>query len=775
MSLFRQHPDAVSLKDYQRRVLDELGDYVRRVSEFRGISASLGDPAELAYTVQTHQPWQGLTGNSGTPFVCVKVPTGGGKTLIAAHAAGLIYNEILQDKDERGIVLWLTPSDTIRSQTLRALKDLGHPYRRVLQEGFNGPVHVMDNVEALRIRPDQVRDGLTVIVSTMQAMKRDNKESLKFYSDNGYLESHFSPEDEREEVTFSLFEVIRRSKPLIIADEGHNAKTVLALDLIESLDPSFVLELTATPHDKSNVLVRVTALELKEEQMVKLPINVTNVSGWEEALAMAVEKRGELEEASSQEREATGEYIRPMLLIQAEQEQENPDKVHVARIKDFLVREMGVPEPQIKIKTGKQDQLGDIDLLAEDVEVRYVITRDALKEGWDAPFAYVLASVFSLGSPKAIEQLLGRILRLPNVREKRIQDLNEGYVYTSAEQFGKVLKNIVNGMEENGYGRDEVRVMNGRPEPKYMQIITAKEEGLTIPLMAVNADEGIRELRYRQDLLGDDFNIAELDARIEQLNRADPEAGRLDLREDQSFGWEMSEASEYSGAAVVTEGSEDLVRWLLKKIGRYEELADKDLLAYVKLVVEGLVGRYGLEDLYRAKYQIRDQIKQKLDSHYEAWTGARYEYLKKDGTLTAYDSVAYSVPPEIPLPTSQCTTSYQKSVFKHPGKLNDEEADLANKLDRLDNLVCWYRNPDKDGFALQGYWKARFNPDFIAFTKTGKTAVLEYKGENLVTNEDTKYKDKLGQDWAALDTEGRYFKLVTKANMQSVLKEVADL
>ncbi len=646
-----------------------------------------------------------------------------------------------------------------------------------MQESFKGPVHVMDNVEALRIRPDQVREGLTVIVSTMQAMKREekNKESLKFYSDNGYLEPHFSEEDEREEVTFSLFEVIRRSKPLVIADEGHNAKTVLALDLIESLNPSFVLELTATPHEKSNVLVRVTALELKEEQMVKLPINVTNVSGWEEALARAVEKRGELEEASLKERQVTGEYIRPMLLIQAEQEQENPDKVHVARIKDFLVREMGVPDPQIKIKTGKQDQLGDTDLLAEDVEVRYVITRDALKEGWDAPFAYVLASVFNLGSPKAIEQLLGRILRLPYVREKGIQDLNEGYVYTSAEQFGKVLKNIVNGMEENGYGKDEVRVTNGTPEPKYLRTITAKEEGLAVPLMAVNADDGPRELRYRQDLLGDDFNISDLDAKVEHLNRADAEAGRLDLRDDQAFGWEMSEAPEYRGGRLVADDPEDLVRWLLKKIGRYEELADKDLLTYVKLVVEGLVGAYGLEDLYRAKYQIRDQIKQKLDSHYETWTRARYEYLKGDGTLTAYDGIAYRVPTEIRLPTTQCTTSYRKSVFEYPGKLNEEEADLANKLDRLDNLVCWYRNLDKDGFALQGYWKARFNPDFVAFVKSGKTAVLEYKGENLVTNEDTRYKERLGEDWAALDPGWRYFRLVTKANMQGVLKEVSEL
>ena len=71
--------------------------------------------------------------------------------------------------------------------------------------------------------------------------------------------------------------------------------------------------------------------------------------------------------------------------------------------------------------------------------------------------------------------------------------------------------------------------------------------------------------------------------------------------------------------------------------------------------------------------------------------------------------------------------------------------------------------------------KARFNPDLIAFTDSGKTAVLEYKGEDRVTNEDSRYKESLGNDWAALDPERRYFKMVTKGNMQSTLKEIEEL
>ena len=263
MRLLETYPHVMELKDYQRRVLEELEDYANGVSQLFGVGA-IHNPAAVAFTDRTGKPCQPLTHDPLAPFVCLKVPTGGGKTLLAAHAASLIYNALLQDKDDTGIILWLTPSDAIRSQTLRALKDPNHPYRRVLESSFSTTVHVLDNQEALRIRPDQVRDGVSVIVSTMQSMKREDKEGLKAYEDNGYLQAHFTSEDEQAGVRFSLFEVIRRSRPLIVADEGHNAKTVLALDLIESLKPSFVLELTLRAQLPNKLTARHISTHLPE-------------------------------------------------------------------------------------------------------------------------------------------------------------------------------------------------------------------------------------------------------------------------------------------------------------------------------------------------------------------------------------------------------------------------------------------------------------------------------------------------------------------------------
>lgn len=780
MRLFGNAPAVAKLKDYQRRVLDELGDYADDVAYFAG-QDRIKDPAAQAFIGRTGEGWQALTENPRTPFVCLKVPTGGGKTLIAAHAAGIVYDKLLRHKQERGIVLWTTPSETIRSQTLRALKDDEHPYRKALEAGFTSPVYVMDNREALSIRPDQVHDGLTVVVSTMQALKRTDKEGLKFYEDNGFLAPHFSGEEEIEDRSFSLFEVIRRQNPLVIADEGHNAKTGLALDVIESLDPSFVLELTATPLERSNVLSRVSALDLKAEQMVKLPVNLHNLHTWQDTLEEAVRKRAELEAAAVEERGETGEYLRPILLIQAEVEKPAEGKIDVARVKDYLVADLKVPEGQIKIRTGKQDELGATDLSAEDVEIRYVITRSALQEGWDAPFAYVLASVYRLSSPTAVEQLLGRVLRLPNVREKKRPELNEAYVYTSAEEFNKVLGAIIKGMENNGYGKDEVRITDGAKKEPYIVTMQARHRDLTIPLLAVDDGDEIRELKYVEDLLGADFGLDGLGFRPTRLNDPLTESGRLDIADDATFKTQIRDPIAYygNGSGGAGGSKDDLVGWLLEKIGRYNELADSELVGYVELAVDELIKDHPLDLLHRARYHARDQIRAHLAEHYLGWARDRYEEIKSGSgnkKLVPDPNVAFKVGREpLRLPAAQCHTSYRKSVFEYPGKLNNQEAEFATDLDGLENIACWYRNADKGEFALQGYRRPKFNPDFIAFTESGKIAVLEWKGANLVTNEETIYKQALGDDWAALDPENRYFKVVGDTDVHEVLREVATL
>src|SRR3989338_9987468 len=411
-NLFRTYQGNMELKDYQKTVIDRLEKYLKSAKE-----SPAKNPAKTAFIEIVEKPYHILAENMpNVSFICIKVPTGGGKTLLASHSVGKIYDHYLLEKDYKGLVVWFVPSDTIRTQTLNSLKDKMHPYRYAIDEYFDNKVVVLDNKEALSVRISDIKDNVCIIVSTLAAFKREDTEGLKAYEDNGGLMQHFEglEAEEKEKTTKSLFEVIRMNNPLIIIDEGHNAKTWLSLDLITQMNPCFVLEFTATPiENKSNVIIGVPAYALKEEQMVKLPINLKNETHWETTLKAAVEKRNELEKIASDEERLSGEYIRPIVLIQAEQEKESEKKIHVRQIKDYLINELNIPDNQVAIKTGKEDDLEGLDLFSPLCTVKYIITRDAIKEGWDCSFAYVLASVFNVGSAISVEQLIGRILRLP--------------------------------------------------------------------------------------------------------------------------------------------------------------------------------------------------------------------------------------------------------------------------------------------------------------------------------------------------------------------------
>lgn len=247
-----------------------------------------------------------------------------------------------------------------------------------------------------------------------------------------------------------------------IADEGHNVQTKLSYDLLVDINPSFILEFTATPRSESNVLVKVLASELKAEKMVKIPIWLANVTQWQEAIRDGVNQRNSLEKLAQKEKKETREYIRPIAILQAEQEKESDAKIYVDQVKQFLLDELKIPEEEIAIKTATKDEIKGVDLLSTKCSIRYIITVNALKEGWDCPFAYVLISVANIGATIAVEQTMGRIMRLPKATEKKNIELNNSFVYTSSESFSKAGSAIIKGLEQNGYSRADLRENKGK-------------------------------------------------------------------------------------------------------------------------------------------------------------------------------------------------------------------------------------------------------------------------------------------------------------------------
>lgn len=244
--------------------------------------------------------------------------------------------------------------------------------------------------------------------------------------------------------------------------------------MLANLNPRFILELTATPRDKSNIVSFVDAMQLKKENMVKLPVIVENRNSPRDVLSAAIRMRGSLEKLAKENEAKGGRYIRPIVLFQA-QPKTDEDNVTFDKIRQQLI-DIGIPENQIKIKTANKDELKGVDLMSRDCEVRYIITVNALKEGWDCPFAYILATLANKTSKVDVEQILGRILRQPYATQHGISLLNLSYVFTSSNDFRNTIDGIIRSLQKVGFSRKDFRDLTPEPTeiPSLQSVPTSK-------------------------------------------------------------------------------------------------------------------------------------------------------------------------------------------------------------------------------------------------------------------------------------------------------------
>ena len=334
----------MQLKEFQKRTLDALRDYFRACVEKRNANTAFYETTLRRYGLGV--PYNPAPELPDLPYVCLRLPTGGGKTLVAAHSIALAKTGYLHTDEP--LVLWLTPSNTIREQTLKALRNRKHPYRKAVEEAGTN-VTVLDIEEAKSVQPSQL-NGVTIIVSTMQAFRVEETEGRKVYEQNGSLMGHFpasiKPEllahlekHEDGSPVYSLANVLALHRPLVIVDEAHNARTDLSFSTLKRFSPSCILEFTATPDTEdypSNVLHTVSAAELKAEGMIKLPIYLETQQDWRVAISQAIAKRNELEATAREERAKTGEYLRPIVLLQAQPTYKNKSSVNVETVRECL-------------------------------------------------------------------------------------------------------------------------------------------------------------------------------------------------------------------------------------------------------------------------------------------------------------------------------------------------------------------------------------------------------------------------------------------------------
>ena len=456
----------MEMKGYQKAVIADLTHYLELMNETQNYMTAFEQ-----FWREKSAPALGLYRNviAGVPNLCIKVPTGGGKTFIAYNAIRPVFDALPVTKTKA--VVWLVPSEAILTQTAKALKDTSHAYRQKIDVDFGGRVEVYTKQELLNgqnFNPTAVTEQLSIMVLSYDSFRTSRKDGRKAFQENSNL-AEFpkvlgkpdSPIEGADET--ALFQIINQLNPLVIVDESHHARSDLSREMLANFNPCFVLDLTATPRKDSNIISYVDAVQLKTEHMVKLPVIVYNRDSQAEVILDAIELRNKLEELAAAEYAVSKKYIRPIVLFQAEPKGKE-EATTFEKIREKLIA-YDIPAEQIAIRTADVNELKSTELMSEDCPIRYIITVNALSEGWDCPFAYILASIANKTSQVQVEQILGRILRLPHTTQHGQPSLNMSYVLTSSNDFNETVKGIIQGLNDAGFSDKDYRVSEP-PAPK---------------------------------------------------------------------------------------------------------------------------------------------------------------------------------------------------------------------------------------------------------------------------------------------------------------------
>ena len=598
------YPSA-ALKDYQTQLLDAFGDFLARCRQLHSPAAAFAESTAAHFGHAL--PYHPLPGADDLPYVCLRVPTGGGKTRLAGQAIARVNQHFLSS--EHSLVLWLVPSEPIREQTLRALKTKGELLHQDMRDLF-GAVHVLDINEALYMQPATLNTGNTIIVATMQSFKRDSAEGLRVYRQNGALMPHFTNASPEQKGDHSLVDAIRLRRPFVVVDEAHNQGSPLAVDTLLRLNPSCILELTATPdrlQQPSNVLRSVSAATLQAEDMLKLPLELATHPEWRTALAAAIAQLRQLEAEAELERQQTGEVIKPVvMLIQAERKAGEKETFTPERVKQFLIDDFKIAPETIAIATGALDELSGKRLDAPDYP-QFIITVDKLREGWDCPNAYVLFSFRNTTSATAVEQVLGRVLRMPHVRRKRQEALNRSYAFVVSDALAGAVAGLRDGLVQSGFERLEAKDL----------IRTSAEQEATRDLFSPVGDlvialPSIGEPSAPQIALPDEAALAALPKALREKVEISPESGSLIIKGGASDKQIVQVAQTFAQAEIVKQVREqlDTAQALQSappaRVATPAERGDKVRVPLLGLTQYGFFSVFGESALLDADWEITD-------------------------------------------------------------------------------------------------------------------------------------------------------------------------
>ena len=796
------------LKDYQQRALATARNYLEVLAETREKVAGIleFDPAydwaraawercarERIIASHPYLPRKNGLGEP-LPALCLKIPTGGGKTLLATKVVDLVNTHFR--KRQTGLVLWIVPTTQIYNQTLRALKDRDHPYRQQLDLASAGRTAIFEKTSGFG--PRDVDENLCVLLLMLPSANRASKEQLRMFRDSGGF-TRFFPSDEDAAahqallnevpnldtfggegfwgayVKTSLGNTLRLLKPLIILDEGHKAYSVNAKKTLESFNPCMIVELSATPPRGANVLVEISGRELHSEEMIKLDLHIRNraSASWQDTLLAAIEHREFLEQTAVENEAETGLYIRPICLIQVERtgrEQRRPGVVHADDVREYLLRYPKIREEFIAVKTSQKDELKDLDeiggLLSPECPIRFIITKQALQEGWDCAFAYVLTILTNPSSKSALTQLVGRILRQPYAKKTHVSTLDESYVFCFQRRGGELLREVRRGFGLEGLHGMEGRIVSDAEEtPEAAHLVTLRQRGefhmatrdLVLPAFMIKDGRELRLVHYESDILSrvpwDEVDVSTL------YNLALGE-GSMDYEVHAGLEVPTPNLAPATQAVSSADASSEIDYYfaashlldVMPNPWRGSEVA--------RQVFGALLHKHPQEHVASNYVFILEELRKRLEAERDRLSQQVFRKMLADETMkfiVVADELTFNrLPREIETVQGKQAnredgSQYQRNLFDvtYEDDLNGLEHKVATYLDQQERLFFWYRNRARKDYFVQGWKRGKIYADFIFTLRSDEPGtddeyhqvfVVETKGLHLRESADTAYK-----------------------------------
>ena len=801
----------MELKDYQIAALEAFVRWRDTLAKARAesetaVAALEGVGADVPGDVRNYpkSAWQRLAESGGVaesavgtgyasrtddagrsiPHVCFKVPTGGGKTLLAAAALERLSRQT-------GLTLWITPTRAIYEQTRAALRNREHFYRHMLECASGGRVKLLEK-DDLFTRADIANYLCVMLLMLPAANRRKGREFLKMFRDSGRYPTFFPDSDdalgdarllneypdtlerasENGPVKQSLFNVFKMLRPVVVLDEAHKAygakKREANEEFVRSvnrLDPSLVIELSATPNRGiSNLLVDVTGVQLKNEEMIKLPVQVKSSTNadWHDTLMEAHNELGRLNAEGVSLQTSEGRYIRPIAVVRVERtgrDQRDGERIHAEDVREYLVQSLGVPAKAVAVKSSEMDELRGMDLLSEFSPVRWIITKAALMEGWDCPFAYVLVMLDNTRAQRAITQLVGRVMRQPHARRTGREALDQCYVYCCNTDVGVAVSQVKNGLEQEGLTGLGDMVLSDSPDFQrvpFQRRQAFRDRDIFLPLVLHRDGVDWLEMDYQRHILpGVDWGAIEA---------PDPQSS---FPERARWQWATVDVGD---ALPVFHADRELyidktvrISWFARRLS--DVVPNPWQAARIsRQLVEKLRAAGDADDAIHDRrsylaFALREYVAKTVERQAEevfrdklSGREIRFDLEAGQPNFRMVDTYEVPVPGDAggllhpdgrPIQISLFEPVY---VQQFDSKL---ELSFARYLDEQKALQWWHRVAvrQRGDYYLRGWKQDRIWPDFVAMggETEGKPHVLvfETKGEHLSGNPDTDYKRRV--------------------------------